>query len=513
MYLCHKKSILFLFVLFCINLFGCSNKVFYSDAKTNDVIIPICSLGAKTVLDIDLIPKYDVNSLLPAPLKEGTEHQIVTNIQSKLMNLGFMEEDKATSFYGESTSDAIKKLERQVGIKEDGICSLEVYKILMSNTPPSYEVKRTYEGSDIKMLQQQLYELSYLLYENDVSGYYGLKTEAAVREMQKSNGLKETGTIDLTTFNFLYNENVKAYTITNKSSPDIIKYYQVRLQELGYYFGECNGKYGDDFRMAVRIYQQNNSQLTDGYINPSTKFSLDSKYAKPFSLFLGSSNKNVKLVQDRLVFLNYLEKRMASGYYGEFTAQAVALFQQNNGLKVTGSVDGETNLILNSNEAIPSSEGPIKYVKQFVIDTLEIQKRLNREEHRGNVEDLLKVSMLKLGSKYVWGSRGPNTFDCSGFVFWCLNQVGVSVNYMTTYNWRFCTQFERVEKFEDLIPGDLLVINGHMGIVSENETIVDASSSNGKVVHRDLDEWWRERFIIGFRIFSENDNVTEVKYD
>ena len=475
----------------------------------NDILIPICSLQSSTILDIDNVPKYDVNALLPAPLKKGVEHQIVTNIQTRLMLLGFMEEDKATSFYGDSTADAIKKLERQVGMKEDGVCNLEIYKILMSNTPPTYEVKRKYEGEDIKMLQQQLYELSYLLYEDDVNGYYGLKTETAVCEMQKSNGLTETGTIDLTTYNFLYNENVKAYTITNKSNPDIIKYYQIRLQELGYYFGSCDGRYGDDFRMAVRIYQLNNSQLTDGYINPSTKFSLDSKYAKPFSLFLGSRNQNVKIVQDRLVALNYLESRMASGYYGEFTAQAVALFQQNNGLEVTGSVNGQTNLVLNSEEAIPSSEGPIKYVKQFVIDTLEMQKRLNKEEHRGNVEDLLKVSMLKLGCKYVWGSRGPNTFDCSGFVFWCLNQVGVPVNYMTTYNWRFSTQFERVEKFEDLIPGDLLVINGHMGIVAENETIVDASSSNGKVVHRDLDEWWRERFIIGFRIFNENDVQTE----
>ena len=55
----------------------------------------------------------------------------------------------------------------------------------------------------------------------------------------------------------------------------------------------------------------------------------------------------------------------------------------------------------------------------------------------------------------------------------------------------------------------LLIINGHMGIVAENETIVDASSSNGKVVHRDLDEWWRERFIVGFRIFDSEGKLTE----
>ena len=504
-----KKCILCCTILLSLSLFACTNVVFYSDAPDNQIKIPLASLGSIQILDLENIPKYDTSSLLPAPLKKGVEHQIVTNIQDRLMLLGFMEEDKSNSFYSDSTDEAIKKFERQLGLKEDGICSLEIYETLMSNNAPTYEVKRYYEGEDIKVLQQQLYELNYLIYENDVNGYFGLKTENAVKEMQKSNGLKETGTIDLTTYRFLYNEDVKAYTITNKSAPEIIKLYQTKLQQLGYYFGECNGHYGDDFRMAVRTYQLNNSQLTDGYIGPSTKFSLDSKYAKPFSLFLGSRNQNVKLVQNRLVELNYLESRMASGYYGEFTAQAVALFQQNNNLPVTGAVNGATNLILNSEFAIPSEEGPIRFVKQFVMDTIEMQKKLEQVKNVGTVEDLLKVSMLKLGSKYVWGSRGPNTFDCSGFVFWCLNQVGISVNYMTTYNWRFCTQFERIEKFEDLIPGDLLIINGHMGIVAENETIVDASSSNGKVVHRDLDEWWRERFIIGFRIFSDNIVNTE----
>ena len=504
-----KKLIYFLCFFVSIFLFSCKKNVFYSDIENSDINIPIITLDKTNVLDVDTVSKFDSNSLIPAPIKRGSEHQIITNIQSRLMELGFMEEDQATSYYGESTEDAIMKFERQLGLPIDGICSLEVYSYLMSKDAPTYEVKRGYQGDDIKILQQQLYELSYLMYENDVNGFFGKKTETAVLEMQKSNNLTPTGTINLNTLNFLYSENVKAYTITKKSDPNIIKTYQIRLRDLGYYFGECNGVYGEDFVMAVRYYQINNSQISDGLIGPSTKFSLDSKYARPFSIFVGQRSQNVKIIQQRLVALNYLEEKHVSGYYGEYTAQAVALFQQNNNLEVTGAVNGETNLVLNSELAIPSEEGPIKYVRQFVIDTIEVRKKLDEVQNVGNVEDLLKVSMLKLGSKYVYGSRGPNTFDCSGFVFWCLNQVGVNVSYMTTYNWRFCTQFEKVEKFEDLIPGDLLVINGHMGIVAENETIVDASSSNGKVVHRDLDEWWRERFIIGFRIFSEDGKTTE----
>lgn len=507
----YKKFIFFGCIFCSLCLFACSKKPFYYNIRENEINIPIASIDISQVLDLDSVEKYDSKSLIPSSLRKGAEHQIVASIQQRLMNLGFMDEDKPTSFYGESTEIAIKKFERQLGFAEDGICTAEVYEKLMDKNAPTYEVKRGYQGDDIKMLQQQLYELNYLLYEDYVNGYFGERTETAVLEMQKSNNLELTGTINLITFNTLYSESVKAYTINKKSAPTIVKVYQQKLRELGYYFGECDGIYTEDFRMAVRMYQVNNSQFADGYIGPSTKFSLDSKYARPFKLFLGQRSQNVKSIQERLAELNYLEPKRATGYYGEFTAQAVALFQKQNGLEMTGAVDGITNILLNSNIASPSEIGPIKFLKQFVMDTIDIQKHIESEkENVGNVEDLLKVAMLKLGSKYVWGSRGPNTFDCSGFVFWCLNQVGVNVSYMTTYNWRFSTQFERVEKFDDLITGDLIVINGHMGIVSENETVVDASSSNGKVVHRDLDEWWRERFIIGFRIFT-NDNNNENK--
>lgn len=506
---CLKNCIVFCNIVFLLSLSSCTNTIYYSDINTTDVSIPIATLGTNFMIDLDSIPKYDTNTILPAPLKNGTNHRIVTDMQSRLMTLGYMAEDKPTSYYGDTTADAIKSLERELGLEENGICDLNIYKTLMSSHVPPYIAKRYYSGEDIRLLQQQLYELGYLIYEEDVNGYFGLKTENAVKEMQQRNGIPPTGVVDLNTYNFLYNEHVIAYTITDTSNPSVIAKYQARLKELGYYYYECDGIYSDLFKVAVRTYQHNNSQIADGFISPSTKLSLDSEYAKPFSIFLGNNNQTVRQIQTRLVALKYIEPKVATGYFGEYTAQGIALFQKNNNLPITGSVDGTTYLMLNNVKAVGSSEGPINNTSQFILDTNEIREKLAIAQRVGTVEDLLRTSMLKLGSKYVWGEHGPDTFDCSGFVYWCLNQVGVNVNYMTTYNWRFCTQFDRVEKFEDLIPGDLIVINGHMGIVGENETVIDASASNGKVVHRDLDDWWRDRFIIGFRILTERNNILE----
>ena len=503
----YKYSIIVSTIFISVSLFSCSNKKIYNNTQ-DYTSIPMININLTPVVDLDSVEKYDQRSLIPEKLTLGVEHPIVTTIQARLMQLGYLsDEDKATIHYGEDTVIAVKRFQRQNGLVDDGICTNKVYDMLMSKDAKTYEARRGRRGEDISIIQQRLYELGYLLYENDINGYFGAKTEEAIKDMQENNKLQETGVMDLNTYHLLYSESVKAYTINKKSPAYIVKTYQEKLQDLGYYFGVCDGNYTDAFKQSVRNYQVHNSQNADGYIGPATKFSLDSNYSKPFFMFLGNKNDSVKIIQQRLVELNYIEQKLATGYYGEFTAQAIALFQKTNNLPITGMIDTSTYTVLNSDYALVSPKGPLVSSKQFVMSTNDIKNAAREKQKMGNVDDLIKVATMKLGSKYIWGSKGPNTFDCSGFVYWCLNQVGMNVSYMTTYNWQYSTQFEKIERFEDLIPGDLVIVNGHMGIVSDNQTVIDASSSNGKVVHRDLDDWWRERFIMGFRIFDESNNV------
>ena len=505
-----KIMITILMLNFIITLFGCKDFRYYNYEDTS-INMPLMNINMTAVLDLDSIEKYDLKSLIPTKLEKGVNHQIVTGIQQKLMLLGFMEEDKPTTYYGDSTDEAIRKFQRQINVEEDGICSPEVYSLLMSKNAPSYETRRGFNGNDIEVIQQRLYELSYLLEEDDINGYFGERTEMAVKALQNSNSLKDSGIVDLETINLLYSEKVVAYTIDKDSQSYIIKKYQERLRELGYYLKECDGIYNNDFREAVKTYQRLNSQEASGLINPSTKFSIDSKYARPYLIYLGDRNARIRKIQERLVELNYLDAKLITSNYGEYTAQAIAIFQKNNNLPITGLVDGTTQMVLDSENPVRANK-KLEMPSQFIMKTKDIRNAIKENKSVGNVDDLLKVALLKLGSKYVWGSRGPNKFDCSGFVYWCLNQVGVNVSYMTTYNWRFSNQFERIEKFDDLSVGDLIVVNGHMGIVADNQTVVDASSSNGRVVHRDLDDWWREKFMVGFRIFdNESEEVEETE--
>lgn len=496
-----------IFPCLLLALSGCDGTKYYFDTFNDEKInVPILSISMAPMLDLENIEKFDSKSLIPQKFMVGIEHQMVTNIQRRLMQLGFMDDDKPTIYYNEMTASSVKKFQRQNGLIQDGILTPELYNMLMSKDAKTYEVERGLSGEDISIIQQRLYELSYLMDEVDVSGYFGEKTENAIRAMQKSNKITTSGRIDLKTFTVLFSDNVVPYTINKDAEPYVIRKYQLRLNELGYYNDEINGVFNENFRQAIREYQYNNSQIVDGLINPSTKFSMDSKFARAFGIYYGQRNATVKKIQNQLVKLDYMKQTLVTSTFGEYTAQAVALFQKVNSLPITGYVDGITLGLLFSEDALKSEKGPVVQPSMFVMKTSDIKKLAKVEETMGTAEDLIKVAKLKLGSKYVWAAKGPTTFDCSGFVFWCLNQVGVNTPYMTTYNWRYSTRFEKVESFDDLTAGDLIIISGHMGIVADDDTVIDASSSNGKVVHRDLDDWWRKRFLVGYRIFNNKQN-------
>lgn len=39
----------------------------------------------------------------------------------------------------------------------------------------------------------------------------------------------------------------------------------------------------------------------------------------------------------------------------------------------------------------------------------------------------VKAALTKLGTKYVWGAKGPNEFDCSGLTHWAYGQAGIAL--------------------------------------------------------------------------------------
>ena len=82
-------------------------------------------------------------------------------------------------------------------------------------------------------------------------------------------------------------------------------------------------------------------------------------------------------------------------------------------------------------------------------------------------------------------------FDCSGFIYYALNHSGVkSLSYMTSRGWAR-SSYPTVSK-EDLQRGDILCFDGHVGIYLGNDTMLDASSEEGKI--RVTKNIWSKRY-------------------
>ena len=124
---------------------------------------------------------------------------------------------------------------------------------------------------------------------------------------------------------------------------------------------------------------------------------------------------------------------------------------------------------------------------------------------------IVQAALTKAGCKYVWGAKGPNQFDCSGFVYWCLKEAGVScANSMCTTaagQAQYCNNRGWVISQSDLQPGDLVFWQNatctkgdrwneihHTGIYIGEGKVIEASSSKGCVVIRNL--WSSQTYVL-----------------
>lgn len=96
------------------------------------------------------------------------------------------------------------------------------------------------------------------------------------------------------------------------------------------------------------------------------------------------------------------------------------------------------------------------------------------------IDDFVNLARSKIGCQYVWGDIGPNTFDCSGLVYWCMKERGIipkSAGRFTTGTIPTCGYFINIP-WKNRKRGDVLIPNGggHVVIYEGNGKVVHASN-------------------------------------
>lgn len=117
--------------------------------------------------------------------------------------------------------------------------------------------------------------------------------------------------------------------------------------------------------------------------------------------------------------------------------------------------------------------------------------------------DVVRAALTKLGCPYVWGAKGSTKFDCSGLAYWAIHEVDPELGDQMYTNAagqaKYCHDRGLLVAWSELEPGDLVFwVNKkcggchrwkeihHVGIYVGDGKVVEASSSKGCVVVRDL---------------------------
>jgi cell wall-associated NlpC family hydrolase len=119
-------------------------------------------------------------------------------------------------------------------------------------------------------------------------------------------------------------------------------------------------------------------------------------------------------------------------------------------------------------------------------------------------QKLLLGIQSRLGIRYSYGSEGPNSYDCSGFVWSVFQEAGISFERTSAHN--YWNTFEPVSGDDRFKFGTLVFLNGlgHMGIVADENGFYHASSSKG-ITYSPFAGYWGKR-VVGFRRIPLNRN-------
>lgn len=132
------------------------------------------------------------------------------------------------------------------------------------------------------------------------------------------------------------------------------------------------------------------------------------------------------------------------------------------------------------------------------------------EPNRTKAEQFCDLAESFLGKAYRRGGKIPETgFDPGGFVYFCLNEVGVNVRHKTSKGYSENDNWQRVDSIKDLEPGDLcfFMTPGNesincVAIYLGGEQMIYPSSGEGEVIlNKITSNYWKDAFVFARRVF------------
>ena len=151
---------------------------------------------------------------------------------------------------------------------------------------------------------------------------------------------------------------------------------------------------------------------------------------------------------------------------------------------------------------IMSSE---KVEKKDEVKNLIVTKTIKSEKPESFAKKLTSLAKMNLGKPYVYGKIGPDSFDCSGFLYGLHKQLGVILPRTSLGQSKINSS--KISK-NSLKEGDLVFFDtgnegkvNHSGIYLGKGKFIHASSGKANsVTISSLDAWYKDKFKWGKRL-------------
>lgn len=122
----------------------------------------------------------------------------------------------------------------------------------------------------------------------------------------------------------------------------------------------------------------------------------------------------------------------------------------------------------------------------------------------GNAQSIINLVKAQLGKPYVWGAEGPNSFDCSGLVYYVYGKNGVRMPRTSREQANVGTTVSQSQ----LKPGDLIFSStdgsggvNHVGIYIGNGQMVHAPKPGDVVKTTSISSsYWQNTFVKAKRV-------------
>ena len=304
----------------------------------------------------------------------NTNSDTIKSVQTMLKALGYYTGD-ITGNVGTKTENAIKTFQGEFDLTVDGVAGPKTVAKLESvynnkggsttSSSSGSSLKLGSSGTKVRQLQQDLTTLGY--YWADITGSFGSKTEAAVKNFQEKNNLTADGVAGTKTLNAIDaavsrsgGSSGSSYdngtTLRLNSQGSAVSQLQTDLKQLGYYYADITGNFGTKTEAAVKEFQQDKKLTADGIAGYNTLQAISSAItaaggsssSSTTGLKVGSTGEKVRQLQQDLTALGYYYGDI-SGHYGSLTQAAVKKFQKAKGITQDGIAGTNTlNAIANA---------------------------------------------------------------------------------------------------------------------------------------------------------------------